>query len=82
MVSTPITSNMHTSNFFIIFSYQLVLIIASIDQCGASNGDHPSTLNLTSMAATATASDTDTVTATATDTDTAATAAACGLHQQ
>ena len=72
MVSTHITSNMHTTNFFTIFSCQLGLIIASIDQCGASNGDHPSTLNLTSMAATATA----------TDTDTAATAAACGLHQQ
>ena len=54
MVSTPIASNMHTITFFTIFSYQLVPIIVSIDRWGASNGDHPSTLNLTSMVTTTT----------------------------
>ena len=42
---------MHTTNFCTIVSYQLILIIASIDRWGASNGDLPSTLNLTSMVA-------------------------------
>ena len=42
---------MHITNFCTIVSYQLILIIASIDRWGAINGDLPSTLNLTSMVA-------------------------------